>query len=284
MEEYTTISAGKYNFQVKRTIHTYNGNIITRTYMLGGDYPRCVNITYKYKNNIPIEAFLPHLLYEPECALRTTLERGDGSVIMIKATIEHAFKEVPSITTFKFDDMSKIDCIPKNVSIPPERKVIKPLNLAHFSIAYHDKTWYELHFNAEMMNKIKYAEYRERIKILKDPAMKVSYGEFLEIAQPPQTQFEFLEPLYIHAKTYREFFNAIPKTKRCDILYEWLSTFIIYYLWDVYDENNWTIDVKTMNNNIVTRGGGGSYTRKNGKTTNKKQKYRIYDYKTVQSF
>lgn len=282
-ETFTPIQSGKYSFVVKRNIQRYNGTIINHTYMIGGDYTKCVNISYKYKNNKVVEAYIPHLLYEPECAIHSTLERGDGVVQMIKAIIQHAYKEVPSITLFKFDDMSKIDCVPKDLSKPPERKVIKPVNLAYFSIIYNGKTWYELRFNAEMIDKDKYNTYRERLLFLTDPSQKPPFERFLEIAQPPLEQVDMLKLLYDSddATTYREFFNGIPKNKRCDILYSWLTTFMKYYIGDVYNETNWVIDVETMNRPSV--GSGGGYTRKNSAKRRSPKKYRLYTYKDIQS-
>lgn len=277
----TTISGEKYTFNVKRSIQAYGDRILGRTYSIGGDYASCITISYKYKNNTPIEASLPHLLYEPECSVGSTLERGGGSELMIKTAIRHAHSEIPSISEFKFDDMSKIDCLPKDMSIPPERKPIKPLNLAYFSIAYHGKTWYELRFNAEMLDKKRYANYRDSLSFLTDSMAKPTFERFLEIAQPPVEQIEILKPLYENAETYRDFFNAIPKAKRCDMLYHWLSTFMRYSIGSVYSEMGWQINVDTMDKHLSS---GGGYTRKRGRRqSQKKTQYRIYDYKEIQN-
>jgi hypothetical protein len=279
-KEYTTtISGGNYTFVVKRSIQSYGDRILGRTYVLGGDYTNCITISYKYSNNNPIEASLPHLLYEPECSVGSTLERGGGSEVMIKTALRHAYSEIPSISVFKFDDMSKIDCLPKNMSISPERKPVKPLNLAYFSIAYHSKTWYELRFNAEMIDKERYANYRMSLSFLTDSAAKLPFERFLEIAQPPVDHIEILKPLYESAETYRDFFNAIPKEKQCDMLYHWLSTFMRHYISSVYSEMGWQINIDTMDKHLSS---GGGYTRRNGRNrrqSRKKVHYRIYDYK-----
>lgn len=277
-KEYTTtISGGKYTFVIKRSIQAYGDRILGRTYVLGGDYANCITISYKYTNNTPVEASLPHLLYEPECSVGSTLERGGGSEIMIKTAIRHAHSEIPSISVFKFDDMSKIDCLPKDLSIPPERKPIKPLNLAYFSIAYHGKTWYELRFNAEMIDKERYARYRSSLSFLTEPESKLPFEQFLEIAQPPIDQIEILKPLYEGVETYRDFFNAIPKEKRCDMLYHWLSTFMRHYIGGVYSEMGWQINVGTMDKH--SSAGGGYTRRRNRRQSRKKIQYRLYEYK-----
>lgn len=280
-ETYSSVKGGKYTFTIKRTIQTYGDKIINHTYAIGGDYERCVTVSYKYKDNLPIEAHIPYLLYEPECAIGSTLERGGGSEVMIKTLLNHAYKEVPSISKFTFDDMSKIDCLPKDLKKPPERKIMKPLNLAYFSIAYHSKTWYELRFNAEMKDTNQYIKYRDRVRFLVNSEDKPSFDRFLEIAQPPLEQIEYLEHYYKKTETYRDFFNTIPKEKRCDWLYSWLTTFMKYYIGDVYSENNWIMDVHKFESSPSL---GGGYTRRNRKQQIKKQTYRLYDYKDSHSF
>jgi hypothetical protein len=280
-ETYSIVKGGKYTFRVKRTIQSYGDKIIGRTYRIGGDYEKCVTVSYKYKDNIPIEASIPHLLYEPECSIGSTLERGGGSEIMIKTLLRHAYSEIPSLPFFVFDDMSKIDCLPKDIAKPPERKILRPLNLAYFSIAYHGKTWYEMRFNAEMKDKERYVKYRDRLQFLTNPADKPDFERFLEIAQPPDEQIEMLQSLYKETETYRDFFNAIPKEKRCNMLYYWLTTFMKYYIGDVYTENDWVMNVNTFDN---TPSLGGGYTRRKRTRRVRKQMYRLYDYKESHSF
>jgi hypothetical protein len=279
VEDYSVVKASSYSFNIKRSIRSYNGSILMHTYTLGGDYDKCVTISYKYKNNIPVEATIPHLLYEPECSIGSTLERGGGSEIMIKTFLRHAHGEVPTINYFKFDDMSKIDCLPKNMSKSPVRKLEKPVNLAFFSIAYHGHTWYELRFNAEMINKEQYKKYRDSLSFLTEPEKKVTFERFLEIAQPPLEQISVLEPLYNSTETYRDFFNSIPKRNRCDLLYHWLTTFMKSYIGDIYTETNWVINVNTMDSNL-SRGGGYTRRRRRG---GPKQKYLLYEYKDFHS-
>lgn len=280
-ERYTTLEGGKYIFRVKRSIQTYGDKVIGRTYVIGGDYERCVTVSYKYKDNVPIEATIPYLLYEPECSVGSTLERGGGSEVMIKTLLRHTYSEIPSVSFFVFDDMSKIDCVSKELTKSPERKSIKPLNLAYFSIAYHSKTWYELRFNAEMKDKERYVKYRERLQFLTNPTNKPEFERFLEIAQPPNNQIELLYSYYRDSETYRDFFNRIPKEKRCNLLYYWLSTFMKYYIGDVYMETDWVMNIRTLDR---IQSLGGSYTRRKRRRGTKKQVYRLYDYKEEHRF
>lgn len=280
-ETYSILKGNKYEFGVRQSTQMYGNTIIGRTFTIGGDYEKCVTVSYKYKNNMPIQAFIPYLLYEPECSIDSTLERGGGSEIMIKTLLKHAYSEIPSISIFLFDDMSKIDCISKDLTKSPERKIQKPLNLAFFSIAYYSKTWYELHFNAVMNDLEQYKKYRERLDFLTNPEEKPEFQHFLEIAQPPIDQIEMLKSMYETTETYRDFFNAIPKVKRCDILYSWLTNFMKYYIGDIYTESNWMISIDTLDKRVSL---GGGYTRKLRNKKVRKQMYRIYDYKEYHSF
>jgi hypothetical protein len=275
------ITSGTSQFRIKRDIRQYDGRITSHTYLTGGDYYNCVTISYRYENNQPVKAFIPHLLYEPECSVGSTLERGGGSEKMIKSALQYAYNDIPSIPVFYFSDMSKIDCLPKDLSKPPERKIIKPLNLAYFSIAYYSKTWYELRFNAKMEDDEKYKKYKEKLVFLVEPSYKVSFIDFVSIIQQGDSELiSYIKEIYEVSDTYRDFFNNIPKAKRCDILYPWLNTFIEYYIDDVYDEKGWIIDIRTMN---ATRSLQGGYTRRKKRMNRKKQLYRIYDYKNVHS-
>ena len=279
-EKIYPIQYGKYTFNIKETIAVIRDILFTSTYTIGGDYQKCATATYKYSNGTPISVSLPHLLYEPECSLGSNLERGEGSITMIHALINFCYEKYPTIPLFDFDDMSHIDCTEKDLTIPPPRKNKRPLNLAYFSIAYHDKTWYEIYFNAEMKDKKLYKKYRESLSFLTDPQHKVEYIRFLEIAQPPAEFVEYLEPLYNSAQTYREFFKRIPREKRCNVLFDWITTFMKYYIGDVFKPTDWQIDVtklKTIRKNMT-----GGYTRKQGRTKNKRVNP-IFQYNTIHS-
>jgi hypothetical protein len=265
------VQSGKYQFKITRNILLRDEIIIVHTYKVGGDYTDCVNISYFYKNNKPYKVAIPHLLYEPECAISTTLEQGGGSEIMIKIAIRYAYNEVKSLPNFEFQDSSHIDCIDKDLTKVPPRKTLKPLNLAYFYIAYHGMTWYEARFNAEMKDKIRYKLYRERLEFLVNPVEKPTYEKFRGIIGSTIDSVDldkYLEKLYNKANTYREFFEAIPKSKRCDVLYPWLNTFIEHYIGDVYSVKDWLINVHTMDNKKSTVGG----------SLKKGRNYRIFSY------
>jgi hypothetical protein len=272
--EETLIKVGKHTFKVIERINMYNGNIISHTFKIGGDYEDCVNLSYTYKNGKPISAKLPHLMYEPEC---TVLEKGIGSELLIKTLLRYAHNKIKDINIFYFDDMSHIDCKDKNLTKPPPRKQQMPLKLSYFSIAYNSKTWYEKHFNATMTNKDTYNNYKEKLSFLTNKSEKVSFIRFLEISNPPTEQYEILKKYYEPADTYRDFFKNIPFAKRCELLLPWLSNFIQYYLQSVYNDNGWEIDINTMD---IKNGG---FNKSNKRKTRKlyPSKYKIINYSKI---
>ena len=270
------ITSGKYNFKLTTNIQLYEDRITSHTYKLGGRYGDCINISYKYKDNIPIKAMLPHLLYEPECAVGTFLEKGSGTEHMIKTAILYAYNDIKSIPIFEFEDDSNIDCATQS---PPPRKLTKPLNLAFFHIAYHGTTWYEARFNAKMLDPEKHKKYKKSLEFLTDPAKKPEFKFFLEIIENKHpegsSELKNLEKYYNKSLTYRKFFEAIPKEERCNILYEWLDTFMNHYIF--YDNRGWYIDARRMNP-------GNAGNVQSGGSLSKNLSYYIFSYKKTSNF
>ncbi len=198
---------------------------------------------------------------------------------MLKCALLFANSKFPHIKQFYFDDMSHIDCIEKDLSKPLERKLQKPLSLLYFSIAYHDKSWYELHFNARLQNETQYRKYRDIIHFLTDKTQKVPFSDFLRITHLSSTMIETLKPLYDSAETYREFFVSIPKTDRCDILFPWLSGFMEYYGLKRINQE-WVIDIDQLKD-IKPIQKGGKYRTTRKKRMQKSEKYKIISYMDI---
>jgi hypothetical protein len=268
------IKAGKYTFTVKNDIMKYGDRIMSHIITIGGDYSKCGSVSYTYKDNTPISAKLPHLLYEPECSIGSDLDKSGGTVQMIKALINYAYKKVPEIHLFQFDDMSKIDCVEKDLSQSPPRSLKKPIDLNYFSIAYHNMTWYELNFNAKMEDKEAYKKYRNSLGFLtsKEEKDKLKALDFLQSIQCPVEHVEYLKEKYEKTETFRDFFKSIPRDDRCKYLQHWITSFMEKYLKKIFINEDWEIDVLDMESKRNTKV-GGKYTRKRGK--NNKLKYRV---------
>lgn len=273
MEE-EIIKDGKYTFKIKTNIMRYGDRILSHTITIGGDYGNCASVSYTYRDNKPISANLPYLLYEPECTIGSDLDRSGGTVKMIKLLLNYAYNKVPDVHIFGFDDMSKIECVEKDLSLKPQRKLREPIDLYYFSIAYHDMTWYELNFNAKMENKDLYLNYRNNLGFLtsKENKSKLQFMQFLELIKAPLEHIEYLKEKYEKTETFRDFFKSISRDDRCKYLQHWITPFMENYLKKYFFNKGWEIDVLDMESNKPTKV-GGKYTRK--RNIKNRIKYRV---------
>jgi hypothetical protein len=276
-EKSTTIKANGYEYHIKETTLSYGDRIISHTFTMGGDYPNCLTVSlfYDYGQETPRYAKIPYIEYDPGCSIGSTLPKGTGTIHMLTTCIRYIHEKYPSVTRFKFDDMSHIDCSEqqdeKDEKDQKDEKKM-PLNHAYFSIAYHGGTWYEKNFHAEQENPEQHKAYRARLLFLESE--KPDFITFLQLAQPPADQFAYLEEKYGKTSTYHTFFQSIPKEDRCRILRPWLDTFMRHYLGDVFHNTGWVIDVQKLPS--VQRGGNRGNKNKNRnrnrKTFKKKEK------------
>ncbi len=274
------INIGKYKFNIKDNIQkTPDGQIYSRNFQIGGKYSDCVNVSISYnKDSKPISAKIPTLVYDEECSLTSPLDRGEGTIIMIKTLLRYVNAKVPEINEFVFEDNSNIECGADEEKYQKRTRkrgtYARPVALYYFSIAFNGITWYEKHFNAYQQDLIVYKAYRERIsEILHDTKIKPTFNDFLRIAQPPMKYINELNKLYEEASTYGGFFNSIPKQDRCRLVREWIPTFMEYYLKGLFKNTDWVIDVRKMDNNS-----DGNYTKLDNtkKNNTRKNKVRYY--------
>jgi hypothetical protein len=264
-----TITANGKEFVIYENILERDGKVHFHTFKLGGDYSDCINGSIVYDDNtgLPIYGKLSHAEYDAECSIGSTLNKGIGSILMIKTFIRYIHEKYPIITQFKFDDMSHIECateenIARSIASGRPRKRgshIIPMTLPYLSIAYNGKTWYEKNFNAEYTDSVKYQQYRDAIKFLYRPSDKLDFDIISTIARIPTEQHTYLRPKYNNSSTYSEFFHSIPKEDRCAILRPWLDRFIKHYLDNKFSHEGWVIDILKMN---MIQGGGKRKTRK----------------------
>jgi len=266
------VKKGKYTFIITNNIETWNGVITGINYKIGGNIRDCVNISVQYDNNEAVSASIPHAMYDEECSLYTSLDRGEGSIIMIKTLLMHIKSLHPELKKIRFDDMSSIECatdedLEKNRSRQIKKGTnLVPMPLYYLSIAYNGETWYEKHFRAVQEDTTKHNAYRVRVnKMLNDITEKpIEYIDFLKIAKVPTNIRVELENFYTNTKTYSEFFQLIPKQDRCRLLRPWIKEFMNYYLKGIFSNFDWEIHLSNI------RGGSLSKTRKKQNKSEKK--------------
>ena len=177
-----------------------------------------------YNQNQPVSACIPYVVYDPDCSIDIPLDRGQGSVIMIKTLLQYIHRQIPSIKEISFEDKSNIECATeyeiqkKGSRVRKKGTHVYPSPLYYFSIAFNGETWYEKYFNARQKDRNKHDKYRAKIdNLLYSEELKTntSFLRFLEIAQPPVELIDELEHYYNKSGTFKDFFQSIPKSERC---------------------------------------------------------------------
>jgi hypothetical protein len=272
------INVGKYKFNIiDNSLKTSEGKIYSRNFKIGGNYSDCVNVSVSYDNyDNPISAKIVTLIHDEECSLSAGLDKGEGTILMIKTLLRYIKVKIPEINEFIFEDKSNIECGTDDEKYKKRHRkrgtYAVPLALYYFSIAFNSVTWYEKHFKVYQKDILVHKEYRSCVKeLLKEEKMKPLFDDFLRIAQPPMNILDELKEIYNRTTTYGDFFNSIPKENRCRLVREWISTFMEYYLNGVFKNTGWVIDVRKMDEKYGQ--GGGRTRKKGGIRARKKDKY-----------
>ena len=243
------IEVAPYTFHIIDNYSMEGYKIISRNFKIGGI--DCVNVSVTYDDNKnPIDAKIQTLMYDPECSKKRQLDRGKGSVLIIKTLLQYIHNEIPSITLFEFQDASNIEC---GTEIEQKSKKHRkrgthayPVALYYFSLVFNGITWYEKHFNA--YQKEGHEAYRVYINEWLTNE-KPSFIEFRRKAKPSDEIVDELRTYYDSTQTYKTFFQSIPERDRCRLLRGWIYTFMNEELKGVFSDK-WIIDVTKMDNQI----------------------------------
>lgn len=256
----TIVNVDKYTFQITDNTLSAREQIYCRNFKIGGNNIDCINVSISYNNkNEPISASIPHIMYDEDCSIAVQLDRGEGSIKMIKTLFKYIHIQLPTITEVNFEDKSNIECATeyeiqkKGSRFRKKGTNVNPVPLYYFSIAFNGETWYEKHFSARQKDKNKHDKYREKINdLLYSTQFKTntSFIEFLKIARPPMETIDELETYYTNSNTFGNFFQSIPKKDRCRLVRNWISNFMEHHLSNVFSNKDWIIDLP-----IITKGG-----------------------------
>lgn len=267
----TDIPVDPYHFTIIDRTHTHKGNIISRNFKIGGDYSDCVNVSIQYDDHShPISGKIQTIVYDEECSKEVPLQRGEGSITMIKTLLRHIHKMIPEITSFSFDDMSAVEC---GTDCGKRGSHARPVSLYYLSIAFNGCTWYEKHFRATYKDKSSHHAYRSRVDHFLYTEPLPRFDDFLRIANPPPELYSELEALY-EQPHYAAFFSAIPKERRCVHARTWLVSFIKRELEGVFSNEGWVIDVLDM----TPLQGGALQRARGGRRACKTRKREGYSY------
>ena len=244
---------------------------------IGGNKGECVNVAINTPESLAVQrgyhrvdvAAIPTLAWNAKCAIDKDLAKGSGTIAMINTVLSETIKRYSYVKLFTFRDNSHITCSNG-----------KEISLLSLSVVEYGKTWYERYFNAFIDDSKLNKQYKNGIKIMNDPELKMSFTDFKNTIKSytNASTVESLKPHYESSATYFMFFKSIldmvGKTGLCILVIDWIDMFILHIfqfnpngaLWAIRSssigpvqiENETQLTKKPRNQN----GGGAEYIRR----------------------
>jgi hypothetical protein len=260
-------SAGRFICKFKASFDRNTKHPTTYNINLGSKEKYCVQLKVPSKETGETDAYLMWVEADEDCSLETYIAKGlSKHMILLGLTL--ARKINPNIKTVSFEDTSSFKCILPN-------KIVKQVPMKAFHIAFHEATWYEYYFDAQL--KTDYDRYCALKKNMYKSEYKPKSFDFIN----EELQKE-LEPLYENTTNWYDFFKAIENkygSKKCGMVYPWIMK-AMYEIFrcNIYDDTRWYIDFRLNDKknktgiidfnlrNIEIKGGNvGNKTAKNRK-------------------
>lgn len=270
---YFQLESGDYKFYL--TINKGEGS---DTLSIGGRKGECVNISVNTPESRLVQrgyhkldtATIPILAWDAKCTVFKNLERGSGTIAMIRIILSESVKKYPYIKHYTFNDNSLIPCDNG-----------QKISLLHLNIIKYNKSWYEQHFNAYIEEPSYRKKYKDGITVLNDPLLKMPFEEFKNRVQrlSKESEIELLKTHYEKTETYFLFFKSIfgpegpeGKSRQCNLLVGWIDIFLLYIFQFDPLSVPWVIDresviiqevLETKLEKKPLQTGGKRYTRRN---------------------
>jgi len=255
---------------------TISKGVGTDTVSIGGKKGECVNVAINTPESLAVKreyhfidtATIPILAWDSKCAIDKDLAKGSGTIAMINTVLSETMKRYSYVKVFTFTDNSHITCSNG-----------KEISLLSLSVIEYGKTWYERHFNAFIDDLNLNRKYKNGIKIMNDPELKMSFTDFKNTIKSytnPST-VESLKPHYESSATYFMFFkfilDTVGKTGLCILVIDWIDIFVSHIfqfnpngaLWAIRSSSIGPVQIK--NETQLTKkprnqnGGGAEYIR-----------------------
>lgn len=236
------------NFETRKQIQTgYRVGI-------GGNKDTCVFLTVKNGCNI---GTLHNLRIRGLMCETTGIHMMNLFFTIIK-------EKLPFIKYIDLDDDSEFPCKINTTTT-------YGVSLALYELAFHQSTWYERHFGAELSNAVLKSLYIKDGFFVKKPVVY----DF----KHPDLNKE-LKPFYEKTNTWKEFFDLLYVTykEKCKLLLPWYKDAVRSIMGNTsFANQSWRIDLsnpklKKISYEIVKT--GGSYNKK----TRKSKKINYLDY------
>jgi hypothetical protein len=261
-------------FRIKIS-HTIDVDLETReikktgySFGIGGNKDTCVFITVKYGSDT---GFMHNTVRSLACETTGLQTSGEKTVHLVNLLFTFIKERLPHVKYIELDDNSEFPC---TITADDEKEKTTAISLALYELAFHQQTWYERHFGANLSIKVLNDLYKKNGFYVKKPETYDFKHSMLN---------EKLSPLYESTSTWKEFFDEIYKYKeRCKLLIPWYKSTLFTIMGNVsFEGQRWCIDlsndkIKDIPYIIVTTGDGA---RKKNKTIKSGRNIKnLYDY------
>ena len=188
---------------------------------VGGKKKWCVTIEIAERGNI-FEGTL-NVHYDRRCNTNGDLERGVGTIGMLKVALTFAFSKFPMLTQIALKDNSAVPCANHG-----------DMDLAPMQLVLHEQTWYMRHVQAEPEDANDKAMVNRIIA-----ASKVPLGEFAafwknvilkRLPRNEDIRVDWKQRIRTYWKsprlTLRELIGAMKAAGDCELFKYWLSKYV----------------------------------------------------------
>jgi hypothetical protein len=230
---------------------------------IGGNKDLCVYITIRHDTHV---GKLHNLRIRGLVCETSGIEiKREKTVHMVNLLFTILKTVAPHVKFIELEDESEFPC--------KDNERTYGISLALYELAFHQSTWYERHFGAELSNDTLRSLYK------KDGF----YG-----AKPEKYDFRHpvlntqLQPVYSQTSTWKEFFKAIYNMEGgCKLILPWYKDAVRNIMGGVsFESQMWRIDLSNSKikeipfTTVPKKGGGGGARRR----ATRKNKYVLYDY------
>ena len=180
--------------------------------------------------------------------------RGPSTVHMVQLAFTLLREEAPPVRFVELDDNSEFPCL-------LEGGKQAGISLALYELAFHQSTWYERHFGAELKNEVLKTLYKK---------------DGFHIPKPPVFDFkhpvlnEELAPLYGRTDTWALFFEELYKLEgKCKLMLPWYKEALTAILGGIsFADQVWRIPLTgpPLDYSLVPTKGGSRRTTLRNKT------------------
>lgn len=233
IEYILTTQVGRFICKITATFDKNTNQPETFNINLGSKEKYCVQLKVPSKESKKTDAYLMWVEAHEDCLLEKYIEKGISKhMVLLGLTLIRKIN--PNIKTVSFEDTSSFKC-----KLPNDTEKQVPMKAFH--IAFHEATWYEYYFDAQL--KQDYNKYCKLKKNMYKSENKPKSFDFIN-----DTLQKELEPLYEATDNWYDFFQAIEAkygSKKCGMVYPWIMK-AMYEIFqsNIYDDTHWYIDFK----------------------------------------